>query len=204
MMKVLQKVSRKVYPVCGIFLAAVLLFMLGTEAICRMSGKVEERSLKLEDFDPVEVELPGNGTVITAGLDPQLILNEPGMVRGFKLQAEFSADPGEFQVYYATKPGVYSEKQKVYAEYVGDGWYLFELPYRLRPIQSLRMDLGVSPSITVSLGEMVLNTPDTLEAWTLRMVPWFFYTVVAVAVLRAGTGILCEYLQDRQKSKNVG
>ncbi len=202
MMKVLQKLSQKIYPVCGIFLAVVLLFMIGTETIYRVTGKVEERFLKIEDFEPVEVEVYEEGTLITAGMDPQLILDEPGVVRRLMVQAKFSVDPGEFQVYYATKPGVYSEAQKVYAEYVGDGWYLFEFPYRLWPVCSLRMDLGVAPSITVSLGEMVLNTPDNLEAWTLRMIPWAFYTIVMAVALRAGAEILCEYLQSRQKNQN--
>ena len=198
-MRILHKLSQKVPFVCGVFLVAVLLIMLGTEMLYRATGKVEERFLTIADFEPLEVELPEEGVVITAGADPRLILHEPGVVRRLMVQVDFSANPGELQGYYATKPDVYSEKQKVYAEYIGDGWYLFELPYSLQPIRSLRMDLGVIPSITVTFGEMRLNTPDTLEAWVLRMVPRVFYTVVGSVIVCLGGRVLYESSESRLK-----
>ena len=57
-MRILHKLSQKVPFVCGVFLVAVLLIMLGTEMLYRATGKVEERFLTIADFEPLEVELP--------------------------------------------------------------------------------------------------------------------------------------------------
>ena len=185
-----------------LWVASALVFAL-QDAAAVASGKLEQRTLSVTDWQPVALELldeqPDSVTLRTQDMDPQLLLDGvQGTVRTISYTVSMDDQAREVCVYYTTKPGEdYSPDRRVYAQYLGEGRYLFELP-RTR-LDALRIDPcspveGHAVTLTFTPGSIVFNAQDTLPSGLGYLVPdWYqlFCLVLYPGLAAAAISWLC-------------
>lgn len=148
------------------------------------SGKYTQRSLTLHDFAQYGVEQLDDMTMVNATEDAQLWLT--GDVCNLYVDCSFSYSPGEFLVFYAYREdGGFRSDRCVRGRKMGD-YYIFELPIGVKQI---RMDTGVSPSITVSFREILVNryTFNTVMRFSTKNL---FYLLTVPCILYGILGLL--------------
>lgn len=119
------------------------------------SGKLKQQQLTVDDFTLVGIEYVDAYTIINETEDPQMIKEVEGPVKNVWIKSSFSYDPGEVVLFYTTKPGEeYSGKKMIPATIIEDYFY-FPLP--AGKIESIRIDTGGFPSITVQFEEICFN-----------------------------------------------
>lgn len=103
--------------------------------------------------------LYGNGNMyVSENEDPKLIFEGIGHgVRYVRLNATFTADPGELDLFYTTKPGQgFSVQKRVIGAPQADGTYLYTLP-PFTTVQALRIDLGTKRDNGITVADVQLD-----------------------------------------------
>lgn len=164
-----------------------------------LTGKLESRSLTLEDFVPVDAEILDEMTMVNASNDTQLLYAPLGKeIRSLSVRCSFSLDPGEFVLFYQKDAdGGFSIDKQIYASWdAHSDSYFFLLP---RGVKKIRLDTGVEPSITVRFDAIDINRCrfndlfrfSRTEAFYLLILPGVLYGLGATA------GEFWRYLRSR-------
>ncbi len=154
------------------YIAGGMVFTLLGEA-----GVYPEKSLSLDDFEHVGVEIIDDMTMINATDDTQLIYT--GNIKNLYIKCDFSYEPGEFIAFYSRgKNYSFGTNKMEYARREGDYW-VFRFP---AGTQQVRLDTGVYPSITVSFEEITANNLTLKEA-TGFSAGHIFYMLVCPGVI---------------------
>ncbi len=184
-------------------LAIALLFHLCmgiTHLVAFQTNIYESRLLKVQDFDPVGIDIVNDATLITTTDDSQMIYT--GNVRNIKIKCEFLQSPGEFVSFYNTKAdGSFGMHQMMHAK-IEDGYYVFEYPLGTRQI---RIDFGVVPSVTVRISEIQLNDKDPAQMLGYANGELFYlFTVPFIVFLSVDTALelYCAVKERRKPSRN--
>ena len=163
--------------VLGLVLA--LVFHLGAGLVSLLAyqtGYYEEKHLSIDDFMLVGLERVDDVTLITETDDAQLLY--PGNVRSLRFTCEFLQNPGEFISFYGTvRRPAFSPGRMLYAQQ-RDDTYLFTYP----PLtNTVRVDLGVVPSVTVRITDILLNekTPRQMLHLSTGELFWLFVLPLA-------------------------
>ena len=178
-------------------LALALIFHLCVgllNLLAYQTGYYEEKHLRIDDFQQVGLERADEITLITATDDAQLLYQ--GNVRSLRFTCEFLQNPGEFISFYGTaRRSGFAADRIVQAKLQHNGDYLFTYPLGTR---NVRVDLGVVPSVTVRISEIVLNekTPQQMLHLSVGELFWLF-VLPAVAFLLVDTVI--GWKQTRKK-----
>ena len=150
-------------------------------AAAGLAGFVQNRTATPLALDAATAQAEGlagqEGIYESQDGDPKLIFQGIARpTRAVRLAAEFSADPGEMDLFYTQKEGQgFSVKKRVVGTPQADGSFLYTLPMGTR-LQNLRLDLGTTAGNRITLGEITLDPPlPAGHFWplTLRQVAEF-------------------------------
>ncbi|MDL2325181.1 hypothetical protein LJC61_08585 [Ruminococcaceae bacterium OttesenSCG-928-A16] len=188
------------YVIMVVCWLVVCLGSLVTNAASIANGTLVETTLISDDFILESLVPLPDGRLQATDDDPQMILQNPPLVRSFRLYVQHSSNPYEINLYYTTKPGQpFGKDMRVWPVLQGDGSYLFTLPQT--HIEALRLD-PASAAVQMEVEKIVLNQPRTIisyfnPGWAglvlLLVLPAF-----AAAVLRWVLGVV-QWIRMRTK-----
>lgn len=182
-------------------LAVTVLFHLlmgAGQLIAYQIGVYEKRTLQIQDFEPVGVEVVDDETIITQTDDSQLIFN--GNVKSIKIKCEFLQNPGEFVSFYnKTADGAFGIQKMMYAK-MKDGYYEFNYPFGTRQV---RIDLGVVPSVTIKVSDIQLNHQSAAQmmGYSNRELFYLFTVPLAVFLVLDTAGKLYDKAKQKKKKQ---
>ncbi len=191
-----EKVLFRSYLLALVILLVFHLFMGLAHLAAYQFNIYESKPLDIHDFDPVDVEIIDDATVITETDDAQLIYT--GNVRNIKIKCEFLQDPGEFVSFYNAKANhSFGAHQMMYAKWK-DGYYVFEYPLGTRQV---RIDLGVVPSATVHISEIRLNDKNLAQmlGYTNSELFYLFVIPPIIFLLMDTLGDIYRAIKEKRK-----
>lgn len=189
--------NKKLAALCyaGFLLVSLLLAaaQLGLNAFWRGTGKMETAVLGAEAFERINLQPQPDGTLVTTTDDPRMVLKDcPERVSRVQVQVKFlNLDPGEFTLFYQTRPGMedFDANYRLWAKQEGNGVYSFSLPQD--KIYGLRLDPGIYAGIQMELTSVTLNPQVSAISWFVPTNAW----LVAFAVFPALIASALAYLR---------
>ena len=141
-------------------LAAALwgLWALGSAGLDAL--RLEGQDIPLASLQSQDIALTGAGDWVTAGADPQLVIEGCGPVRSVRLATD--ADPAGFEGYWAGAGQDFSLRRRVFAQGV-EGGVLLVFP---AAAEKIRIDPAAGAGVTVAQGEGAsLSVNPPLALW---------------------------------------
>ncbi len=187
-----KKKHPNLHLVMACYAGALLLALLwGTgcflgNRILYATGFFTETVLEMDDFTPIQLEELENGSWVSVGSDPQLILNEKDLrVDSVRTHFQFIREPVIQTVFYANQDGNYNLRNMVYA-YESEKGSVYWLPSGGG--QNLRIDPDSSYGNVFYAQEIVVNEPR--PAWA-----FFVPSGMQIGILLLAPAIVAGVLQ---------
>ncbi len=182
----------------GIVFLVILRLLYGMPFLFLKNSLYAQKSLDINDFEQVDIEVINGMSFITETDDSQLIYT--GNIRNLCVQCDYNVYPGEFICFYNYR-GNYSFglNRVVYAKQYGD-YYIYTFPIGTKQI---RFDQGVVPSVRFDYKEITLNrqTAQDIFRYSTSDLFWWFVTVPAILICFVTVTDLMTELESRRKNK---
>ncbi len=160
------------------------------------SGALTKAVLQIDDFAPVQMQEQEDGTWVTTGSDPQLILNDANLrIDTVRTEFQFSREPLIQTAFYANQEGGYSLRRMVYAR---EGEAGAQYWFSAGGVQNLRLDPDSSYGNVLLEGDIVVNEPRPAWAFFIPGGTELAVLLLAPAFLAGMATILLE----AKKAKN--
>lgn len=183
------------YAVGLVVFLAVRLWGFVQNRLAYANGTLQTASLALDDFDLHDLELQEDGTLLSVGGDPQLLLkDQTRKVENVTIHFSYRLDPVLVNAFWADPGADYSARRMAYGAETADG-LRFWLP--AAGGQSLRLDPGTKVGNTITVHSITANEKRPFYAFFIPAAGESFMLCVLPALFACGLWLVGGALPPR-------